>query len=206
MQKKLTMDMSHVRDCNGELVPAAFNVNSSGGMLVEDMLNWTDRIAVPSTGVTPTNRGMACLDGLGQHHAFKVVSKMISCGLDPALRFPHGSSRFQHEDFEHFSFFKPEHEKAKMSAQVAQFQACRAAAAEAKRPPTRAELLKASVLTDAASLQCAKQPWEEAFSKEKILHGWKEEGIIPFTRRLYAAAYSLILSPSPSSTSHLVNI
>lgn len=90
------------RDANGNIVPATFNVNSkrTGGMISEDMLIWVHKIAIPSTGVTPTNRGMSCMDGLGSHHSFEVVKGMIDSGLDPALRFPHGSQKNQHEDFE----------------------------------------------------------------------------------------------------------
>eukprot|EP00966_Prymnesium_polylepis_P083711 1938959-Prymnesium_polylepis.1 len=60
-------------DKSGKLVPATFNVNTSGGMLEDDMIMWINGIAIPSTAVTPQQRGMACFDGLGQHHAFKVV-------------------------------------------------------------------------------------------------------------------------------------
>ena len=97
----------------GEKVPAGWNINASGGMEINDMVKWIAEIAQPSTGCTPTNRGMACLDGLGQHHHYLVVKKFIECGFDIALRFPHGSSRNQHEDFEHFAYFKPAHEDAK---------------------------------------------------------------------------------------------
>jgi len=169
----------------GELVPAAFNINKSGGMESADMLIWIDRIAVPSTGTTATNRGMACLDGLGQHHSFPVVQKLITSGFDLALRFPHGSSRGQHEDFEHFSYFKPAHEAAKIKAQVAQFEEARSHAAEQRREPTRAELMSAAVLTDAASLRAAREPWHEAFSETRVKRGWAEEGVVPFTRKLY---------------------
>ena len=44
-------------------------------MLESDMLKFIDDIAVPSTGVTYDDRGMFCMDGLGQHHSFKVVER-----------------------------------------------------------------------------------------------------------------------------------
>ena len=174
------------RDSQGSLVQPAFNINKSGGMETADMLIWTDKIGVPSTGVTPTNRGMACLDGLGQHHGFAAIQNMVNQGLDPALRFPHGSSRGQHEDFEHFSYFKPAHEKAKLQANVEQFQAARALAAS-ENPPremSRAELLQSAHISNATSLRVAQEPWREAFSEEKIVRGWKKEGVVPFTRAL----------------------
>eukprot|EP00966_Prymnesium_polylepis_P173880 4022766-Prymnesium_polylepis.1 len=171
-------------DSSGKLVPATFNVNTSGGMLEDDMVMWMTDTAIPSTTVTPEQRGMACFDGLGQHHAFKVVQVADKGGFDIALRFPHGSSRGQHEDFEHFQTFRKKHEDAKIRQQVVQFQEARAAAAAACREPTRAELLKAAVLTNAASLRCAKQAWEESFAEEKVQRGWREEGVVPFTRKL----------------------
>ena len=126
------------RDSSGNEIPATFNVNSSGGMLEDDMLIWLDRnIAAPSSRATPTNRGILGLDGLGQHHTFKVVQRADELNLDIALRSPHGSSRGQHEDFEHFSVFRPAHEDAKIEMQVRQFQAARAKAA-AKNASQRA--------------------------------------------------------------------
>ena len=167
-------------------VPAAFNINKSGGMEKADMVKYIDEIAVPSTGVTPTNRGMFCMDGLGQHHCFDVVKKCADVGLDIALRFPHGSSRGQAEDFEHFAAFCPAFETAKRHAQVEQFQALRAkvAAEVPPREPTRRELIESSVLDDAAAARAARVPWAEAFSEEKVLRGWEKEGIVPFSRRL----------------------
>ena len=44
------------------------------------------------------------------HHSFAVVEKCDKLGLDIALRFPHGSSRGQHEDFVHYAEFRPAHE------------------------------------------------------------------------------------------------
>ena len=128
---------------------------------------------------------MACFDGLGQHHSFTVIKKLLDNGLDVALRFPHGSSRGQHEDFEHFSYFKPEHEKAKIKMQAEQFERARAVAAEKGCDPNRAELMAAAVLTNAASLRAAQEPWHEAFSEECVKRGWAREGVVPFTRKLY---------------------
>ena len=168
----------------GEIIPASFNVNSSGGMLEDDMIMWLDRIAAPSTGCTPTNRGMQCVDGLGQHHSYKVIKRSIEIGLDVALRFPHGSSRGQHEDFEHFSHFRPAHETAKNQVQIQKFQEMRAKAARDGREPSRAELMAASVLTDEDSLRAARIPWQEAFADWRVERGWAEEGVVPFTRKL----------------------
>eukprot|EP00966_Prymnesium_polylepis_P040843 947968-Prymnesium_polylepis.1 len=39
--------------------------------------------------------------------------------------------------------------------------------------------LAAGKLTDGDVLRCAKTPWEEAFSKERTLSGWQQEGIFP---------------------------
>jgi len=171
-------------DPEGRLLNAVFNVNSSGGMEKADMVKWTRQIAIPATGVTPENRGMLCQDGLGQHYAFEVVQTCVNSGLDIALRFPHGSSRNQHEDFAHFSVFKPAHEQAKIEAQVRQFQVVREKAQAQGRAPTVPELKRAQVITDGTSLQCAKRPWEEAFSETRIKSGWKDEGVVPFTRKL----------------------
>jgi len=87
-------------------------------------------------------------------------------------------------DFEHFSEFKPAHEAAKLAAQVRQFQKVRQKAASEGREPTRAELLRAQIVTNATSMQCAKRPWEEAFSEDRIKSGWANEGVVPFTRKL----------------------
>ena len=174
------------RDASGHPVPATFNVNTSGGMLEPDMLIWLRKIASPSAPtVTPQSRGIICLDGLGQHHTFNVVSECDRRGFDIALRFPHGSSRGQHEDFEHFARFSPAHEDAKIRMQVAQFQAMRATAAAEGREPTRAELMAAANLSDAQSLAAAREPWMEAFSEARVKNGWKNEGVVPFTRKLY---------------------
>eukprot|EP00966_Prymnesium_polylepis_P322212 7378479-Prymnesium_polylepis.1 len=127
---------------------------------------------------------MACLDGLGAHHTFAVIKTAVDAGLDIALRFPHGSSRNQHEDFEHFSSFRQGHENAKIMQQTKQFQAARAQAALENRQPTRAELLAAAVLTSSTALCCAKQPWLDAFSEVRVQRGWREEGVVPFTRKL----------------------
>ena len=174
------------RDASGNIVPATFNVNTSGGMLEDDMVIWLKQIAAPSAPtVTPQNRGMICLDGLGQHHTFQVVSTSDQLGFDIALRFPHGSSRGQHEDFEHFSHFSPAFEDAKVRLQVALFQAMRAKAEAEGREPTRAELMAAANLSDAQSLAAAKDPWVEAFSEARVKNGWKNEGIVPFSRKLF---------------------
>lgn len=165
-------------------IPAAWNINKSGGMETDDMPIYVDRLAVPATGVTPTNRGMFAMDGLGQHHSYKTVKKCDEVGLDIALRFPHGSSRNQHEDFAHFAIFGPEHEQAKKAAQVVQFQAARAKAAEQGREPTRQELMAAAVLDEVASARAARRPWMEAFSEERVKKGWADEGVVPFTRKL----------------------
>ena len=61
------------KDKDGQLVLAAYNINTSGGMEQPDMLKWLNDIAVPATKVTPEKRGVACLDGLGQHHHFDFV-------------------------------------------------------------------------------------------------------------------------------------
>jgi len=169
----------------GELVRADFSINGSGGMETPDMIKWLVNIAAPSTGCTPTNRGMMALDGLGQHHSYPVIKKAIELGLDVGLRFPHGSSRNQHEDFEHFAAFKPAHEAAKVQAQAAQFQELRAKAAAAGRTPFRAELMAASVLSNEASLRAAREPWHAAFAEDKVKQGWANEGVVPFTRKLY---------------------
>ena len=167
-------------------VPAAFNINKSGGMEKPDMVKYVDEIAVPATGVTPTNRGMFCMDGLGQHHCYEVVKKCDEVGLDIALRFPHGSSRGQAEDFVHFACFSPAFETAKRRAQVEQFQAMRAkvAAEVPARNPSRRELMESPILDDVAAVRAARVPWAEAFSEERVLSGWEKEGIVPFTRRL----------------------
>eukprot|EP00966_Prymnesium_polylepis_P198024 4588741-Prymnesium_polylepis.1 len=173
-----------VRDASGNAIQASFNVNKSGGMLEEDMLIWSDKIVAPAGRATQEARGIAALDGLGQHHTFKVVQKLDQLYYDIALRSPHCSSRGQNLDIEHFSAFKPAHEDAKIEMQVRQFQAARAKAAAEGREPTRAELMAAATLTDAQSLAAAKQPWTEAFSVEHVRRGWKDEGIIPFTRKV----------------------
>jgi hypothetical protein len=173
------------RDADGLNIPATFNVNTSGGMLEDDMLMWLEQIAAPAARPTPQARGILCLDGLGQHHTFKVVQKSDSLNFDIALRFPHGSSRGQHEDFEHFAYFRPAHEDAKIAAQVRQFQAARAKAAKEGREPSRAELVAAATLTDAQSLAAAKEPWMEAFKEERVKNGWANEGVVPFTRKLF---------------------
>ena len=172
------------RDADGNAIQATFNVNQSGGMLEDDMLIWGEQIAAPSARATRQKRGIWCFDGLGQHHAFKVVQKADQVNFDIALRFPHGSSRGQAEDFQHFAEFGPAFETAKIEAQARQFQAARAKAAKEGREPTRAELLAAATLTDAQSLAVAKQPWMDAFSEEHVKRGWEKEGIIPFTRKL----------------------
>jgi hypothetical protein len=172
------------RDASGKPIPATFNINSSGGMLEGDMLKWAEEIAAPSARATPQARGIWCFDGLQQHHSFKVVQKAEELNFDIALRFPHGSSRGQHEDFEHFAYFQPAFEDAKIEMQVRQFQAARAKAAAEGREPTRAELMAAATLSDAQTLAAAKEPWEEAFSVERVKRGWAREGIVPFTRKL----------------------
>ena len=173
------------RDADGHAIPATFNVNTSGGMLEADMLKWIEEIAAPSARATAQARGILCLDGLQQHHSFNVVQKADAHHFDIALRFPHGSSRGQHEDFEHFAVFRPAHEDAKIEMQVRQFQAARAKAAEEGREPSRAELVAVATLDDAQSLAAAKQPWIDAFKEERVKNGWAKEGIVPFTRKLY---------------------
>ena len=180
--KGTAMDESVSPPC---IIPAAFNINNSGGMEKADMGIFLHKIALPSSGVTPTNRGMLCLDGLGQHHCFQVVTEAIAAGLDIALRFPHGSSRNQKEDFENFATFCPAHEAAKSAKQIQQFEMCMATATAEDREPSRAELLKASVLTDSTAIECAKVPWETAFADDANIRGWKTEGVVPFTRKLY---------------------
>mmetsp|Transcript_10295 Transcript_10295/g.30501 ORF Transcript_10295/g.30501 Transcript_10295/m.30501 type:complete len:454 (-) Transcript_10295:36-1397(-) len=171
-------------DPSGNRVQATFNVNASGGMLEDDMLMWSSEIVAHSSRATRQARVIVGLDGLGQHHTFKVVQKFDKLHHDIALRSPHSSSRGQSLDFEHFSVFLPAHEDAKIAAQIRQFQAARANAAAEDGEPTRAELIKAATLTDAQSLAAAKQPWTEAFSQERVRNGWKNEGIVPFTRKL----------------------
>ena len=173
------------RDTDGHEILATFNVNTSGGMLEDDMLIWGEKIAAPAARTTAQKRGIWCLDGLGQHHSFKVVKKADELHFDIALRFPHGSSRGQHQDFENFAYFRPAHEDAKIEMQVRQFQAARAKAAAEGREPSRAELIAAATLTDAQSLAAAKLPWMEAFKEERNRNGWAKEGIVPFTRKLY---------------------
>jgi hypothetical protein len=173
-----------VRDAAGNAISASFNVNPSGGMLEGDMLIWCDKIVAPSGRAKPGARGIAGLDGLGQHHTFKVVQKLDQLHYDIALRSPHSSARAQNLDFEHFATFKPAHEDAKIEMQVRQFQAARAKAAAEGREPSRAELLAAATLTDAQSLAAAKQPWMDSFSEERVRKGWADEGIVPFTRKV----------------------
>lgn len=172
------------RDASGSPVQATFNVNTSGGMLEADMLIWGEQIAARSARTSPEKRGIWALDGLGQHHTFKVVQKADELNFDIALRFPHGSSRGQHEDFEHFSRFRPAHEDAKIAVQIKKFRAVRATALSENREATRAELMGAAMLTDMEALEAAKEPWMEAFSEERVINGWKNEGIVPFTRKL----------------------
>eukprot|EP00966_Prymnesium_polylepis_P252085 5827843-Prymnesium_polylepis.3 len=184
MEELESAPVGTARDTSGAPIPATFNVNASGGMLEDDMLMWGTQIGAPSGRATPEKRGIWCLDGLGQHHTFKVVQMADKLNYDIALRFPHGSSRGQHEDFEHFAYFRPAHEDAKIAMQIKQFQAARATAAAEGREPSRAELIKAAILTDAQALEAAKQPWLDAFSEERVRNGWKNEGIVPFTRKL----------------------
>jgi hypothetical protein len=110
---------------------------------------------------------------------------MTAKGTNPSLRFPHGSSRGQHEDFAHFAVFQPKFEKAKVQRQLLQFQQVEAKAKKEGREPTRSELIHAGNLSNLAVLKCARKPWEEAFSRKRIIKGWADEGVVPFTRKLY---------------------
>lgn len=174
-----------VRDSEGKLIPAGFTINKSGGMESVDMTKWFNEIAHPAMKTTQTLRGMQCADGLGQHHKFGIVSEMTAKGSDPCLRFPHGSSRGQHEDFAHFAIFQPAFEKAKVQRQLLQFKQVEAKAIKEGREPTRSELIHAGNLSNLAVLECARKPWEQAFSRERIIKGWADEGVVPFTRKLY---------------------
>jgi hypothetical protein len=163
---------------------AEYVINSSGGMESKDFVTYFQKIAIPGLQVTPARQGMLGLNGLGQHHTYEACMKAKDAGLGLALRFPHGSRRSQHEDFEHFPYFKPAHAKAKRELQVAKFRKMNAEAEAAGRTPSQAEMRKAAVLTNAESLQAAVAPWEAAFKQSKVVHGWAEEGIVPFTQKL----------------------
>eukprot|EP00966_Prymnesium_polylepis_P174459 4036573-Prymnesium_polylepis.1 len=75
------------RDASGQPIAATFNVNTSGGMLEDDMLKWAEGIAAPSGRATKGKRGIWCLDGLGQHHSYKVVKKADELHYDIGSRF-----------------------------------------------------------------------------------------------------------------------
>lgn len=57
-------------------------------------------------------------------------------------------------------------------------------AARENREPSLSEIREAALLTNAESMAAAVAPWERAFRDEKNVNGWKEEGIVPFTRKL----------------------
>ena len=171
-------------DSTGQPVNATYAINKSGGMEADEMVTYADKILVPATGVTKRERGILMSDGLGQHHSFKFAKTCVENGLDIALRFPHGSSRGQHEDFEHFAAFEPAFQAALGVKQQALFKACREKAEGEQRTPTPAELQNSTTITEEVMMECARGPWEEAFSKERIAHGWAKEGVVPFTRAL----------------------
>ena len=83
-----------------------------------------------------------------------------------------------------YAQFKPAFEHAKLQAQIKKLQTLRNQRAAAGLPVTAADIAMGAELTTAEALRAAKGPWEEAFSVENNLRGWREEGIVPFTCKL----------------------
>eukprot|EP00966_Prymnesium_polylepis_P100057 2316797-Prymnesium_polylepis.1 len=121
-------------------------------------------------------------DGLGHHCTYRVVKHFDEVlNSDIGLRAPHNSRRGQKEDFANYARFRPAHEVAKRKLQVEKVRAYRAEC-EAKGVPVDAShVQKLATLSQTEVLECAVEPWQEAFADAVNIKGWADEGIVSFT-------------------------
>jgi hypothetical protein len=192
--KSLTEEMVSNAPCGTVLVgdpparmEAEFTITKSGGMEVDSNVAYLEKIVQPALRCKKREReGILGVDGFGSHHSVKVLRKAQEIGLKIALRAPHMSRLIQGPDTDNFPIFARLFDTAKSDKQVAKFRAARAYAAgkQPPRKPTAQELYDASTLTEGEWLTWAVTPWEKAFDPEVNRRAWKNEGIVPFTRKV----------------------
>ncbi len=172
---------------------ARFIQTDSGGVELSTMTTLLNDILLPSfpshgddaearlsrapTVADPDD--VVCWDGLKQHHSLEFIRPARAMRVRSLLRYSHGSQDNQHEDFENFSYFKPAFGAEKMKLRTDKVLAAKATADAEKRPISAQERIAAGKLSDGDVLRCAKGPWEEAFSNERVRAGWQQEGIYP---------------------------
>ena len=106
--------------------------------------------------------------GHGSHFTFELLKHCQEIGLHILLRPPHTTHVLQDEDVVNFAVFKSHHQKTKQMALAS-------------------KILhgEGAQLSPADLLLCARDAWQNAFSKANFLKAWADTGLVPFTRKVY---------------------
>ena len=161
-----------ITDEDGNAVEIIYSANAKGSMNSERCLDFLNKITAPSLpGMKPQE--LMCvefIDGCNCHLSYERLKKAQEIGLGVILRLPNSTSRTQGEDTVLFRKLKPLFQKQKRKVQ-------RQKAFRNRGIPVG--LSKDDLWT------CLEEPWNATFNKEKIMHAWEKDGLIPFDRKVY---------------------
>ena len=108
------------------------------------------------------------MDGHGSHFTFELLKHCREIGLHILLRPSHTTHVLEGEDLVNFAVFKSHHHETKQMALAS-------------------KILhgEGAQLSPADLLLCARDAWQNAFSKANFLKAWADTGLVPFTRKVY---------------------
>jgi hypothetical protein len=153
----------------GKTLPCCFWTNEKGGVTDDLGLKYIKSCVEPSLpGLSKDHPAVLIMDGHGSHFTFELLKHCQEIGLHILLRPPHTTHVLQDEDVVNFAVFKSHHQKTKQMALASKI--LHGGGAQ---------------LSPADLLLCARDAWQNAFSKANFLKAWADTGLVPFTRKVY---------------------
>mmetsp|Transcript_20914 Transcript_20914/g.35020 ORF Transcript_20914/g.35020 Transcript_20914/m.35020 type:complete len:556 (+) Transcript_20914:920-2587(+) len=153
----------------GKLRPATFTATKKGGMVHDLGVHYVRNNIQPCfPDISPEKPVVLICDGHGSHLTYELVQYCRDVGFILVLRPPPTSSISQGEDVENFKVLKPKFRVAKC-----------------KLITDMVSKGLAPVLKTAHLMGIVCGPWMQAFDQRRCQKGWKEIGVVPFTRVVY---------------------